>query len=102
CAEATFSKAGEPRYFWTEHIKSHSEDISLTWFNIGERVLIPTQPNQIPNRRDGVCAVLIPALGPRPVPNGIAAEGQSLPRERERRPVSTSALALSESGTDAV
>src|SRR6516164_10668669 len=26
CAEATFSKAGDPRYFWTEYIKSHSED----------------------------------------------------------------------------
>src|SRR5262245_47217832 len=32
CAEGTFSKAGDPRYFWTEHIKSHSDDISLTWF----------------------------------------------------------------------
>ena len=37
CAEATFSKAGDPRYFWTEYIKSHSEDISLTWFDIGDR-----------------------------------------------------------------
>ncbi len=41
CAEATFSKAGDPRYFWTEYIKSHSEDISLTWFDIGEPLLIP-------------------------------------------------------------
>jgi hypothetical protein len=49
CAEATFSKAGDPRYFWTEYIKSHSEHISLTWFDIGEPLLIHSQPNQIPN-----------------------------------------------------
>ena len=49
-AEATFSKAGDPRYFWTEYIKSHSEDITLTWFDIGEPLLIHSQPNQIPNR----------------------------------------------------
>jgi hypothetical protein len=102
CAEATFSKAGDPRYFWTEYIKSHSEDISLTWFDIGEPLLIHSQPNQIPNRRYGVCTVLIPALGTRLVRNGIQAKGQSWPREREGRPFSTSALAFSESWTDAV
>ena len=32
CADAQFSKAGDPRYFWTEHISSHGEEISLTWF----------------------------------------------------------------------
>ena len=52
CAEATFSKAGDPRYFWTEYIKSHSEDISLTWFDIGEPLLIHSQPNQIPATSD--------------------------------------------------
>jgi hypothetical protein len=102
CAEATFSKAGDPRYFWTEHIKSHGDDISLTWFDIGEPLLIHSQPNQIPNRRYGACTVLIPALGTRLVRNGIEAKGQSWPREREGRPFSTSALAFSESWTDAV
>ncbi len=46
CADAQFSKAGDPRYFWTEHIRSHGEDISLTWFDIGEPLLIHSQPNQ--------------------------------------------------------
>src|ERR1041384_1679587 len=41
CAEATFSKTGDPRYFWTERVRSHGEDISLTWFDIGE----PPLPN---------------------------------------------------------
>src|SRR6185503_13975914 len=61
CADAQFSKAGDPRYFWTEHIKSYGEDISLTWFDIGEPLLIHTQPNQVPDRRYGLCTVLIPA-----------------------------------------
>ena len=90
------------RYFWTEHIRSHGEDISLTWFDIGEPLLIHSQPNQIPNRRYGVCTVLIPALGTRLVRNGVEANGRSWPREREGRPFSTSALALSESWTEAV
>src|SRR6185295_20014971 len=62
CADAQFSKTGDPRYFWTEHVQSHGEDISLTWFDIGEPLLIHSQPNQIPDRRYGVCTVLIPAL----------------------------------------
>ena len=48
CAEATFSKAGDPRYFWTEYIKSHSEDISLTWFDIGEPLLIHSSRTRSP------------------------------------------------------
>ena len=102
CADAQFSKAGDARYFWTEHIRSHGEDISLTWFDIGEPLLIHSQPNQIPNRRYGVCTVLIPALGTRLVRNGVEANGRSWPREREGRPFSTSALAFSESWTEAV
>ena len=42
------------------------------------------------------------ALGTRLVRNGIDAKGQSWPREREGRPFSTSALAFSESWTEAV
>ena len=26
CADAQFSKAGDPRYFWTEHVRSHGEE----------------------------------------------------------------------------
>ena len=102
CADAAFSMTGDMRDFWTERITAHGEDIALTWFDIGEPLLIHSQPNQIPNRRYGVCTVLIPALGTRLVRNGIQAKGQSWPREREGRPFSTSALAFSESWTDAV
>ena len=83
CADAQFSKTGDPRYYWTEYVKAHGEDISLTWFDIGEPLLIHAQPNQIPDRRYGLCTVLIPALGTRLVRNGVEAKGKSWPRERE-------------------
>ena len=63
--EAEFSKSGDPRYFWTERVGSWDEEIALTWYNIGEPLLIHTQPNAEPGRPYGVCTLLIPALGAR-------------------------------------
>jgi hypothetical protein len=99
--EAEFDKSGDPRYFWTEHIMSRSEDISLTWYDMGDPLLIHTQPNAVPGRRYGVCTVLVPSLGARLSVNGVEAAGRPWPREREGRPFSTCALAFSESWTDA-
>jgi hypothetical protein len=99
--EAQFSKSGDPRYFWTETVTARGEDIALTWYDIGEPLLIHTQPNADPARPYGVCTLLIPALGTRLTRNGVAATGQSWPRDREGRPFSTSALAFSESWTAA-
>ena len=99
--DAEFSKTGDPRYFWTERVETRDEEITLTWYEIGEPLLIHTQPNQVPGRQYGVCTVLVPALGGRLTINGVAAAGQPWPAEREGRPFSTSALAFSESWTDA-
>ena len=99
--EAEFSKSGDPRYFWTERVSSWDEEITLTWHNIGEPLLIHTQPNAEPARPYGVCTLLIPALGARLTVNGAQAVGQAWPREREGRPFSTCALAFSESWTEA-
>jgi hypothetical protein len=99
--EAEFSKTGDPRYFWTERVSSWDEEITLTWYNIGEPLLIHTQPNAEPARPYGVCTLLIPALGARLTVNGTQAIGQAWPREREGRPFSTCALAFSESWTEA-
>ncbi len=99
-AEAQFSKSGDPRYFWTEHIAARGEDVSLTWYDIGDPLLIHTQPNT-GGRRYGVCTVLVPALGARLSLNGREAAGRPWKREREGRPFSTSALAFSESWTEA-
>ena len=98
--DAAFNKSGDPRYFWTEQVKARDAEIALTWHDIGEPLLIHTQPNT-GGRRYGVCTLLIPALGTRLSRNGVEAKGKSWPTEREGRPFSTSALAFSESWTDA-
>jgi hypothetical protein len=99
--DAVFSKSGDPRYFWTEHVETHDGEISLTWYDIGEGLLIHTEPNQQPNPRPyGDCTVLVPALGTRLTVNGQQARGKSWARQREGRPFSTSALAFSESWTE--
>ena len=100
-SDADFYKEGDPRYFWTEHVSAHDEEIALTWYRIGEPLLIHTEPNAVPGRPYGVCTVLIPALGARLTHNGRQAAGQAWPRQREGRPFSTSALAFSESWTEA-
>jgi hypothetical protein len=99
--DAQFTKSGDPHYFWTERVVSRDEDIALTWYQIGDPLLIHTEPNAEPGRPYGVCTLLIPALGARLTRNGIEAAGRPWPREREARPFSTCALAFSESWTEA-
>jgi hypothetical protein len=99
--DAEFTKSGDARDFWTERLVTLDEEISLTWYNIGEPLLIHTQPNSEPGRPYGVCTVLIPALGARLSRNGVQAVGKPWAREREGRPFSTCALAFSESWTAA-
>ncbi len=98
--DAEFAKSGDPQHFWTERVVSRNEEISLTWHEIGEPLLIHTEPNAVPGRRYGVCTVLVPALSARLVRNNVQAVGQPWPREREGRPFSTCALAFSESWTE--
>ena len=57
--DAEFSKSGDPRYFWTERAVARGEDVALTWHDIGDPLLIHTQPNA-GGRRYGVCTVLDP------------------------------------------
>ena len=100
-SDSSFSKTGDPRYFWTEYVRAHETEIALTWYDIGDPLLIHTEPNQPPNPRPyGVCTVLVPALGGRLTLNGVQARGKPWKREREGRPFSTCALAFSESWTE--
>ncbi len=99
--DAGFTKSGDVRDFWTERVATKNEEIILTWYRIGEPLLIHTQPNATPDRPYGVCTVLIPALGARLSRNGVEATGRPWPRQREGRPFSTCALAFSESWTEA-
>jgi hypothetical protein len=45
--------------------------LRLTWYEMGEPLLVHTQPNAIPGRPYGMCTVLVPALGARLTRNGI-------------------------------
>ena len=98
--DARFSKSGDPAYFWTERVVSGEEEIALTWYDIGEPLLIHTEPNVPPERPYGVCTILVPALGAQLTRNGVAASGRPWLRDREGRPFSTCALAFSESWTE--
>lgn len=98
--DAEFSKSGDVRSFWTERLLTHDEEVALTWYDIGEPLMIHSAPNQIPGRKYGVNTVLIPALGARLTINGKQAKGSPWKREREGRPFSTCALAFSESWTE--
>jgi hypothetical protein len=98
--EAVFSTRGDTRDYWSEQLRAGSDEIALTWYNIGEPLLVHTQPNDPPDRRFGVCTILMPALGARLTVNGVQASGQPWPRDREGRPFSTCALAFSESWTE--
>ncbi|MBM3645124.1 MAG: hypothetical protein FJX02_12390 [Alphaproteobacteria bacterium] len=99
--DALFSRHGDVRDFWTERVSAPGEEVALTWHDIGEPLLLHTQPNQPPNPRPyGVCTVLIPAASARLTLNGVAATGRAWPREREGKPFSTCALAFSESWTE--
>src|SRR5690606_10387359 len=99
--DAAFSKEGDPRYFWTERAVSIDEEVALTWYDMGDPLLVHSQPNAAPQRPYGVCTILIPAAGTRLTVNGEQAAGRPWPREREGRPFSTCALAFSESWTEA-
>ena len=101
-SDAEFSRSGDPHYFWTEHVSAADSEVALTWYDVGDPLLIHTHPNEAPNPRPyGVCTVLVPALGARLTVDGVQAKGLPWKREREGRPFSTCALAFSESWTEA-
>ena len=98
--DAEFEKSGDPNYFWTEQILTPDEDITLTWHDLGDPLLVHTEPD-LAGRPYGVCTILIPATSARLTVNGVQAAGQPWPNDREGRPFSTCALAFSESWTQA-
>ncbi|MBU0725039.1 MAG: hypothetical protein KJ904_17450 [Alphaproteobacteria bacterium] len=98
--DAEFSQSGDPRYFLSERVETDEDDILLTWYEIGDPLLIHTQPNEVPGRQYGLSTILVPAGRAQLTMNGEVALGQPWPRERDGRPFSTCALAFSESWTE--
>jgi hypothetical protein len=98
--DARFTRSGDVRDFWTERLDAGDEQIVLTWYRLGEPLLVRTLPNAVPGRPYGMCTVLVPALSARLTRNGVEAEGRPWPRERKGRPSSTCVLGLCESWTE--
>jgi len=98
--DAVFTQSGDLRDFWTETITAEDHEIGMTWYDIGEPLLIHTDPETDPDRPAGVCTILIPCAGARLTLDGNQAKGRPWPREREGRPFSTTCLAFSESWTE--
>jgi hypothetical protein len=95
--DADFTKWGDPAYFWTEQVVAGDDEITLTWYDCGDPLLVHAQPDAAAGKPYAVCTILMPALGARLSLNGVEAPGQPWPRVREGRPFSTCALAFSES-----
>lgn len=95
--EASFGSSGDLRSFWTESLSSQDEEISMTWYDLGEPFLSHRLPTGNPERPHGVATVLIPANSARLTVNGRFAKGRPFPRDRDGTPHSTCALAFSES-----
>ena len=98
-ADARFTRAGDPNYFWTEYVSAYGEEIALTWYGMGDPLLVHAEPGT-GGRAYGLSTVLIPAARASVTRNGVQATGAVWPREREGRPFSTSALAFAESWTE--
>ena len=97
--DARFKSSGDLRSFWTETANARDEEITLTWYDLGEPYMIHSLPGDNPERPHGVASVLIPANGARLTINGRFAQGRTFPRQRDARVHSTCALAFSESWT---
>ncbi len=97
--DASFTRTGDPHFFWTEQVRAYDMQIEMTWSDFLDPILVHTRPGQ--ERPYGVCTVLVPTLAARLTINGTPAEGQAWPRDRLGRPYSTSGLGLSESWTEA-
>lgn len=95
--EASFGSSGDLRSFWTESVSSEDDEISMTWYDLGEPFLSHRLPTGNPERPHGVATVLIPANGARLIVNGRFAKGRPFPRDRDGTTHSTCALAFSES-----
>ena len=97
--DAEYSKYGDFRESRTERLEPYDEEIELTWYNPGDPLLIHTGPGA-DGCAYGVCTVQVPMAGARLTRNGVEASGSPWPNERDGRPFSTCALAISEGWTE--
>jgi hypothetical protein len=94
--DATFSRSGDSRFFWTETIETAAEKITLTWYDFGEPFVINVPVGSVPERPLGWSSVFVPARRAQLTLNGRVAAGRPFPEPRGDRMSSTAGLALSE------
>ena len=94
--EATFSRAGDSRSYWTEYISSDDTEISMTWYDFIDPFVVRVEAGTRPAGPHGLYSCFIPANGARLVVNGQQASGNPQSIERDGHPSTTAALALSE------
>ena len=97
--EAEFDCHGDVRSFWTETVGSGDDEVSLTWYDIGEPNMINPPPNSRPGRPHGVYACMIPSAGARLAINGEPAQGQTYLASEHPGTEAMSSLAFSETWT---
>ncbi len=96
--EAKFSQQGDLQDSWSQRVCSDRDEITLTWSNLIDPLLMAhDQPTELPERRYGVSVVMIPALEAELAINGQRASGQVWPCKYDGQPFSTASLAFSES-----
>ncbi len=96
--EAAFSQQGDLRDSWTQKVHTGADEITLTWSNLIDPLLMAhDQPTQLPERKYGVSVVMIPALEAELTVNGQKASGKVWPCKYDGQPFSTASLAFSES-----
>ncbi len=93
--EATFSKQGDGRSFWTETVESDDDSIALTWYDFVEPFML-VNPAGTGGRSHGVYSCFIPAMRAQITINGDAAEGNVVKQMRGDKQSSTACLAWSE------
>ena len=95
--EAVFSRHGDVRSFSTEKAVSGDEEISMTWYDLGEPFVMHMEAGSLPGRPHSVYTVMIPARKAQLTINGKVASGRPFPQDRGGQEGSTCSLAWSES-----
>ncbi|MGE3539498.1 MAG: hypothetical protein AB7N91_18955 [Candidatus Tectimicrobiota bacterium] len=94
--QAVFSRSGDGRSFWTEHVEAPDEALTLTWYDFGEPFVISVPVGSMADRPLGWSSVFVPARRAQLTRNGQVASGHAFPEPRGERLSSTAGLALSE------
>ena len=99
--DAEFWRSGSTLTYWTEHIESREEYIALTWYDLGEPVMMANRPGERAGQPHGVYSLLIPAGRAQATINGRVVRGKAHPRllDGESTVISTCCVALSETWT---